>query len=178
MAEQIDPEMEIINLLDSEPINAPVIAPTANIPALREELAVLVSTGRCKEAIGVKLSQEQVRRLDEKEVIKLHKRYETYIGAKTTESLIDYSLSLAIKGVGMVIKIDDANALKNELKGDFVINKEMCQFCGRLALRFGSALAVVNAAAITAKHVDFSQVTEQIAEQYSVINEELPSNAE
>jgi len=178
MAEQIDPTMEIINLLDSEPMKAPVIAPTANIPALREELAVLVSTGRCKEAIGKSMSQEDVRRLDEKEVIKFHKRYETYIGSKTTESLIDYALSLAIKGVGMVIKIDDANALKNELKDDFIINKQMCQFCGGLALRFGSALAVINAAAITAKHVDFSQVTEEIAEQYSVITEELPNNAE
>ena len=183
MAEQIDPAMdEMISLLHNEPINVPVIAPTANIPALREELAVLVSMGRCKEAIGVSLSQEQVKGLNQKEVIKFHKRYETYIGSKTTESLIDYALSLAIKGVGTVIKIDDANALKNELKGDFIINKEMCQFFGGLALRFGSALAVVNAAAITAKHVDFGQVAEQIAEQITeqspVITEELPSNAE
>ena len=178
MAEQIDPATEIINLLDSEPINAPFIAPTANIPALREELAVLVSTGRCKEAIGKSLTQEEVRRLDEKQVISFYKRYETYVGSKTTDSLIDNFLSLAIKGAGMIVKIDDANALKNELKGDFIINKELCQSCGRLALRFGSALAVVNAAAITAKHVDFSQVTEQIAEQCPVITEELPSNAE
>jgi len=178
MAEQIDPAMEIMNLLDSEPINAPFIAPSANIPALREELAVLVSTGRCKEAIGKKLSQEEVKGLSEKEVVNYYKRYETYVGSKTTDSLIDNFLSLAIKGAGMIVKIDDANALKNELKGDFIINKELCQSCGRLALRFGSALAVVNAAAITAKHVDFSQVTEQIAEQCPVITEELPSNAE
>jgi len=169
---------EVMALLENEPINAPVIAPTANIPALREQLAVLVSTGRCKEAIGTILTQEQVRRLDEKEVVKYYKRYETYVGSKTTDSLIDNFLSLAIKGVGMIVKIDDANALKNELKGDFIINKEMCQFCGGLALKFGSALAMLNAAAITAKHVDFSQVTEQIAEQYPVITEELPSNAE
>jgi len=41
---------------------------------------------------------------------------------------------------------------------------------------------VVNAAAITAKHVDFSQVTEQITEkiteEYPVITEELSSNVE
>ena len=179
MAEQIDPVMdEVMSLLENEPINAPVIAPSTNIPALREQLAVLVSTGRCKEAIGASLTQDQVKRLGEKEVIKYYKRYETYIGSKTTDSLIDNFLSLAIKGAGMIVKIDDANALKNELKGDFIINKEMCQFCGGLALRFGGALAVVNAAAITAKHVDFSQVTEQIAEQYSEITEELPSNAE
>ena len=178
MAEQIDPVMdEVMALLENEPINAPVIA-AANIPALREELAVLVSTGRCKEAIGTILTQEQVKRLSEKEVIKYYKRYETYVGSKTTDSLIDNFLSLAIKGVGMIVKIDDANALKNELKSDFIITKEMSQFCGGLALRFGGLLSVANAAAITAKHVDFSQVTEQIAEQYSEITEELPSNAE
>ena len=169
MAEQIAPAMdEFMSLLENEPINAPVIAPSTNIPALREQLAVLVSTGRCKEAIGASLTQEQVKRLDEKEVVKYHKRYETYVGSKTTDSLIDNFLSLAIKGVGMIVKIDDANALKNELKSDFIITKEMSQFCGGLALRFGGALAVVNAAAITAKHVDFSQVTE----------EELQSNVE
>ena len=178
MAEQIDPMMDdVMSLLENEPINAPVIA-AANIPALREQLAVLVSTGRCKEAIGTNMTQEQVKRLDEKEVTKYYKRYETYIGSKTTDSLIDNFLSLAIKGVGMIVKIDDANALKNELKSDFIITKEMSQFCGGLALRFGSALAVVNAAAITAKHVDFSQVAEQITEQSAVIIEELPSNAE
>ena len=178
MAEQIDPVMDkVMSLLENEPINAPVIA-SANIPALREELAVLVSTGRCKEAIGTILTQEQVKRLSEKEVIKYYKRYETYVGSKTTDSLIDNFLSLAIKGVGMIVKIDDANALKNELKSDFIITKEMSQFCGGLALRFGGALAVVNAAAITAKHVDFSQVSDQIAEHYSEITEEVPSNAE
>ena len=179
MAEQIDPAMdEVMSLLENEPINAPVIAPSTNIPALREQLAVLVSTGRCKEAIGTNMTQEQVKRLDDKEVIKYYKRYETYVGSKTTDSLIDNFLSLAIKGVGMIVKIDDANALKNELKSDFIITKEMSQFCGGLALRFGGLLSVVNAAAITAKHVDFSQVSERIAEQCPEISEELPSDAE
>jgi len=179
MAEQNDPVLdEMMSLVENEPINAPFIAPTINIPAHREQLAMLVSTRRCKEAIGKSLTQEQVKGLSEKEVITYYKRYETFVGSKTTDSMIDNFLSLAIKGVGMVVKIDDANALKNELKGDFIINKEMCQFCGGLALRFGSALALVNAAAITAKHVDFDQVTEQITEQSAVITEELPSNTE
>jgi len=176
MAEQNDSLIEEVKaLLEAEPTNAP--AAVSNIPVLREQLAILVSTGKCKEAIGANLSLglEQVKRLDDKDVIKYHTRYETYIGAKTTDSLIDNFLSLAIKAVGMVIKIDDANALKNELKGDFIITKEVSQYFGGLALRYGSALAVVNAAAITAKHVDFS---EQITEQSPVITEELPSNTE
>jgi len=174
MAEQTDPVMaEVMQLLETEPANAP--AAVSNIPALREQLAVLVSTGKCKEAIGANLSQDQVKRLDDKEVMKYHTRYENYIGAKTTDSLIDNFLSLTIKAVGLVVKIDDADALKNELKGDFIISKEVSQYFGGLALRYGSALALVNAAAITPKHVDFR---EQITEQSPVITEELVSNTE
>jgi len=56
----------------------------------------------------------------------------------------------------------------------------MCQFFGGLALKYGSTLAVVNAAAITAKHVDFGgeQIKQQITEQSQVITQELPSNTE
>ena len=75
---------EVMNLLEAEP--APAALPAIDIPALREQLAILVSTGKCKEAIGVNLTYEQVRRLDDKDVMKHYKRYETYISAKTTET--------------------------------------------------------------------------------------------
>ena len=68
---------EVMNLLEAEPAAAlPVALTTAgpDIPALREQLAILVSTGKCKEAIGVNLTQEQVRRLDDKDVMKYCKR--------------------------------------------------------------------------------------------------------
>jgi len=94
--------------------------------------------------------------------------------------MIDNFLTLAIKAVGLAVKIDDADAPKNELKNDFIISKEMSQFFGGLALKYGDKLAVINTAMITAKHVDFSnqQITEQITEQSSVITEELASNTE
>ena len=59
---------EVMSLLEVEPAPAalPAALPAANIPDLREQLAILVSTGKCKEAIGVSLTHEQVRRLDEK----------------------------------------------------------------------------------------------------------------
>ena len=90
MAEEIA-MAEVMKLLESEP--APAALPAANIPELREQLAILVSTGKCKEEIGVNLTHEQVKRLDEKDVMKHYKRYETYVGAKTTETLIESFLS-------------------------------------------------------------------------------------
>ena len=177
MAEQNDPVLtEVMNLLEVEPTNAPPAVLPIDIPALREELATLVCTGKCKEAIGVSFSQDEVKRLNDKDVLKYYKRYETYVGSNTTESMIENFLSLSIKAAGLVVKIDDADALKAELKKDFNINKE---FFGGITLKFGRVAAIASSLLITTKHIDFSGViAEQITEQSSVITQELVNNTE
>ena len=87
---------EVMNLLAAEP-DVALPAPGPDIPALREQLAILVSTGKCKEAIGVALTHEQVKRLEDKDVMRHCKRYETYVGARTTETLIDSFLTFFYK---------------------------------------------------------------------------------
>ena len=58
---------EVMNLLEAEPAAAfPAAGP--DIPALLEQLAMLVSTSKCKEAIGVNLIHKQVRNLEDKDV--------------------------------------------------------------------------------------------------------------
>jgi len=160
---------EVMNLLQTEPEpSGPAggIIPTApgpDIPALREQLAVLVSTGKAKEAIGVQLTHEQVKRLSDKVVEKYTKRYETYVGSKTTESLIDSFIFLVSKAVGMTVKIKDIDAYQKELRNDYIINKELSNLSGNLALKCGRFLAAANAVFITTKHIDFSpQLSEQI----------------
>ena len=149
---------EVMNLLEAEPAPAalPAALPAVDIPALREQLAMLVSTGKCKEAIGVNLTHEQVRRLDDKDVMRHYKRYETYVGAKTTETLIESFPTFFVKALGLFVKLEDAEALQNELKNDYIITKELSNLSGNIALRCGRLLAVANAFLITAKHVDFS----------------------
>ena len=76
MAEENDPVLaDVMNLLEAEPASLPAAGP--DIPALREQLAILVSAGKCKEAIGVNLTHDQVKWLEDKEVIKHNKGYET-----------------------------------------------------------------------------------------------------
>ena len=83
------------------------------------------------------------------------KRYEAHVGAKTTETLIDSFMSLFTKALGLVVKLEDPEALKNELKNDYIIRKELSNLSGNLALRCGRLLAVANSFLITAKHVDY-----------------------
>ena len=151
---------EVMNLLEAEPAPAalPTALPAIDIPALREQLAILVSTGKCKEAIGVALTHEQVRRLDEKDVMKYNKRYEAYVDAKTTENMIESFLAFSTKALGLAVKLKDAEALQNELKNDYIITKELSNLSGSIALKSGRLLAVANAFFIAAKHVDFGTV--------------------
>jgi len=76
------------------------------------------------------------------------------------------------------LKIDDEDALKNKLKNDFLVSKQMTHFFGRLALNYSNALAVMSAVMITTNHVDFGVSAQQITEQSPVITEELASSTE
>ena len=153
----MDFEQEVMEFLEVEPTPesglTSLVTPGNDIPAKREKLAVLVSTGKAKEVVGVNLTHDQVKRLSDKEVENYHKRQEAYIGSKTTESLIDSLLMLFSKGLGMVVKVDDIEKLQQDLKNDYIINHELSSLAGGVALRCGRWLTLANAALITTKHV-------------------------
>ena len=186
-----------LNLLEAEPSSGPagssivpdltsLTAPGPDIPALREQLNVLVSTGKAKEAIGLQLTHEQVKRLSDKDVEKYIKRYETYVGSKTTESLIDSCIFLVTKAVGMAVDIKDIDAYQKELRNDYIINQELSNMAGNLALKCGRFLALAIAALITTKHIDFNShlyrkdeaKLEEIPQHTSLPAEHLQTNSE
>lgn len=150
---------EIMSMLEAEPGAVPSaggFTAGPDIPALREQLAILVSTGKAKEAIGAQLTHEQVKRLSDKDVEKYYKRYESYIGGKTTETIIESFLMLATKAVGMALPIKNVEALQKELQNNYIISKELSTLAGTLALKCGSFLALASAALITTNHIDFA----------------------
>jgi len=165
---------EIDALLEAEPSSGQDAASGPDIPALREQLAVLVSSGKAKEAIGVQLTHEHVKRMIDKDVEKYSKRYEAYVGSKTTESLIDSLILFATKAVGMFVKIKDIEAYQKELRNDYILNKELSNLSGNFYLKFGRGVALANAAMITAKHIDF----DSLIPQQSPSVEQLQTNGE
>ena len=60
---------EFMQMLEAQPLettsSAAVVPLDDQIPAQREKLAVLVSTGKSKEAIGVQLTHDQVKRFSD-----------------------------------------------------------------------------------------------------------------
>ena len=110
----------------------PSTVPINDVLNQREWLAVLVSTGKA------------VKRLTEKEVAKFYKRYEAYVGNKTTETLIDSFLIMVSKLVGTFVSIDDVKELQKDLKNDYIINQELSSVTGSRSLRCGRLLALLS----------------------------------
>ena len=64
---------------------------------------------------------------------------------------------LASKAIGMVVKVNDVEALQKDLQRDFVIKSTLFSVAGNTALCCVHLIAVVNAALITARHIDFEK---------------------
>ena len=122
---------EILQTLEAQPVESTTstslvsVTNDDNIPAQRKKLAILVSTGK---------RNDQVKRLSDKDVQKYSKRYEAYIGNKTTEALVDSFIMLYSKAVGKLVSIDDVKALQEELNKDYIITQELSTVAGGLAV--------------------------------------------
>lgn len=94
----------------------------------------MVATGKSKENVGVLLTQDQVRRLSDKEEENYFKRNEAYVASKATETLISRLLHAASRVFGMVVPVDDVDALQKDLQKDDIITKELSSLTATLAL--------------------------------------------
>ena len=79
----------------------------------------------------------------------IYKRYEAFG--------LGYSTGFASKAIGVVLKVDDVEALQKDLPGDFVINSTFSSVAGIIVLRCGRLFAIANSALITAKNIDFEK---------------------
>ena len=107
--------------------------------------------------LRTQISHQQVKRLSEKEVVKIYKRYEAYIGGKTNESLIKNFLRVFSKTNATFVKVDDKEALQEY----FVLSSELWSFAGNIAVRCGCLVVLANAIFITGKHIVFEKEPEK-----------------
>ena len=83
----------------------------------------------------IEAEQHKQNKIPDKDVQNYCKRYNTCVGTKTTEILIESFFALATKGLVLVVKIEDPDALQNDIKNDYIITKEMSNLAGGLGLR-------------------------------------------
>ena len=100
---------DVMNLLETEP-------PSESDH--REQLAILVASGNCKEFLGVQLTQEQIKRFLKKDLEKYFKRYEASLSSKTYDAIVDTFIQLSCRGLAYFLPLDQEKLLNN-MKKDF-----------------------------------------------------------
>ena len=95
---------DVMSLLETEP---------SSETDHREQLAILVASGNCKEMLGVQLTQEQIKRLTKKDVEKYFKRYEASLSSKTCDAIVDTFIQLSCRGLAYFLPIDREKLLNN-----------------------------------------------------------------
>ena len=141
MENEVDAMKDVMGLLETEP---------SSESDHREQLAILVASGNCKEMLGVQLTQEQIKRLSKKDVEKFFKRYEASLSSKTCDAIVDTFIQLSCRGLAYFLPIDREKLLNN-LKKDFMVKRELYVYviAGGLYLRYGSYMAAASAALLT-----------------------------
>ena len=138
MENEVDAMKDVMSLLETEPSES----------VHREQLAILVASGNCKEMLGVQLTQEQIKRLSKKDVEKFFKRYEASLSSKTCDAIVDTFIQLSCRGLAYFLPLDREKLLNN-LKKDFMVKRELYVIAGGLYLRYGSYMAAASAALLT-----------------------------
>ena len=154
---------DIMNLLEAEP---------ENDSSNREQLAVLVASGQSKEMIGVYLTQDQVKRLSEKDVEKYFKRYEASLSSKTCNAMVDTFIQLSCKALSHFLPLDK-DKLLNDLNENFMVKRELSMIAGRLSLNYGKYMAAISAALLTAKNLNLEKRDEEPEKE---LKKELDNN--
>ena len=77
-----------------------------------------------------------------------------------------------------MLNIHDIGRLKEDVKKDFTISKELTIVAGNLALKFGRFLAVANTALITMKHTTFANPEASSPQQFQNIPQQFRNNPE
>ena len=129
-----------------------------DIEIKQESLAILASLGTTKEYLGVDMSLGDVKKLSVKDVDKYYNRYQAVLGKKISSGLVDSSLQLVSQVISYVVPVDDIEALCLDLKNDDLVNRELTNIVGLLALKAGRLAALASGAFQVAKHVKFNKI--------------------
>ena len=143
----------------------------------QESLAILASLGTTKEYLGVDMSLGDVKKLSVKDVEKYYNRYQAVLGKKISGGLVDSSLQLVSKVISYMVPVDDIEALCDDLKNDDLVNRELTNIVGLLALKAGRLAALASGLFQVAKHIKFNK-NQQLTRTTEHKNQDISSTTE
>ena len=118
----------------------------------RQKLLECILTGNSKLYLGKVYTEEQLAKLNEKEVEKLFNNYEAKLSGQMVKSLGKSIINMYSIGACAALGISNQDALIEDLENDPFLNSALQRFTCELYYRFGSFLAPLSVGIITSRH--------------------------
>ena len=112
-----------------------------------QKLLKCILTGNSKLYLGKVYTEEQLAKLNEKEVEKLFNNYKAKLSGQMVKSL-----GCSIINMYSVLGISNQDALSEDLENDPFLNSALQRFTCELYYRFRSILALLSVGIITSRH--------------------------
>ena len=151
---------EVEDYIQEQPEVKDVVKYNDDIEIKQESLAIIAVLGTTKEYLGVNMSLGDIKRLTEKDVEKYYNRYQAVLGKKINDGLVDSSLQLVSHVISYMVPVDDIDALCKDLKNDELVNRELTNIAGLLALKGGRLVALASGLFQVAKHIKINKIQE------------------
>ena len=117
-----------------------------------QKLLECVLTGNSKLYLGKVYTEDQLAKLNEKEVEKLFNNYEAKLSGQMVKSLGRSVINIYSMGACSALGITNQDVLSEDLENDPFLNSALQRFTCELYYRFGSFLAPLSAGIITSRH--------------------------
>ena len=122
----------------------------------KQDLEVLVATGKTKDFLNKQLTQQELDCMSERDLLKYYKIYQTNLALRVNETFSKMAVRGYTKLVGWLLPVKDTEKLYTDLRSDYILMNEIDRWTGWLSLKMGSLMAVASTTLITAGNIDFS----------------------
>jgi uncharacterized protein YfbU (UPF0304 family) len=119
----------------------------------KNKLKVYVLSGQIKDLYGKIITEHELNKMSEQECENVYKICELKMAQRISGSVVDGIISVVGNLVSKTLPIDNKDKYIAELKNDYIINSELKNVAGNIAMRTGRLMGVLEFMIITASNV-------------------------
>jgi len=124
-------------------------------PHYKNKLRVYVLSGQIKDLYGKIITENELNKMSETECENIYKICELNTAKKISDNVINGLVTVFGSLCSKVLPIDDKDKYTNDLKNDYIINAELKNVAGNIAMRTGRLMGLLSFLVITGSHISF-----------------------
>jgi len=137
--------------------DTPIVHNENEIPAsiYKDKLRVYVLSGQIKDLYGKIITENELNTLSEQECENIYKICELKTAKRISDSVIDGIVTTIGNLCSKILPIENKDKYITDLKNDYIINSELKNVAGNVAMRTGKLMGVLSFIIHTASNINY-----------------------